>query len=442
MITRTYHLSENRTENPERFPDSENRIYLPALFGKLAWLEEKDPLFLDIETTGLSPRSSHLYQITVCHGSYIHQWFLDRPSQEKDMLSAFRDFLTKSTGPDTCLVTYNGASFDLPYLEKKASFYDLDLHLDKLNRTDLYVLLRPYRRFISPSSFKQKDLERYAGLNRRDPYSGRDLIHVYQQYLETASEESLNALLLHNLEDVTGMIELLPVLIWKRLFEGDFTCSFLSPEPAWSEQKSASAESESVPAESESVPAESESVPAESESVPAAQKCAQAGPAPKSCAANCTSVRLTLRIPASSSGLYMPAGLFSRICIPDHAYFSIIPASSDNIELILTIKGRTGELRHFLPDYKNYYYLTEEDSIVPRSLAQFVNSDFKRKAKASECFVRQSGFFLPQTRAFFHPEFQASYRSQPLYFNARQLKEANPDTIRRYILTLIGASLS
>lgn len=398
MITRTYQLSEtgNNRTSPEA---AEEILQLPHLAGKLAWLGEKDPLFLDIETTGLSPRTSHLYQITICHKKEVHQWFLDRPAEEKEMLVSFHSYLAGHVTADACLVTYNGSTFDLPYLEKKAAFYSLNQPLSGMRQIDLYALLRPYRKLISPDSFKQKDLERYVGLDRQDPYSGGDLISIYHHYLETASAELLHDLLLHNLEDVIGMIEILPALVWRKLFSGEFEVFSCHPQ---------------LPPQD-----------------------AQNGTGSMSFEVGIPGCR-----PDNNSVLYLSDELFRKLFIQSRPFFSLTPASSCNCMLTLTVEGIMEELRHFLPDYKNYYYLIREDSIVPKSLAEFVDPEFRRRAKASDCFVRQTGFFLPQAEPVFQPEFQISYRSLPLYFKADQLDNADGTVLHRYIRSLLSACLS
>ena len=54
-------------------------------------------VFFDIETTGLSWRTSHLYLIGAAwmDGSvwHIRQWFLQKPSEEPELLDQFSDFL-------------------------------------------------------------------------------------------------------------------------------------------------------------------------------------------------------------------------------------------------------------------------------------------------------------------------------------------------------------
>ena len=55
----------------------------------------------------------------------------------------------------------------------------------------------------------QKSLETFLGNCREDMYDGGQLIPLYRQFVRTGEQDLLAALLLHNREDVTGMLQLL-----------------------------------------------------------------------------------------------------------------------------------------------------------------------------------------------------------------------------------------
>ena len=188
------------------------------------WLEGTNTVLFDIETTGLSPRRSHLYLIGAVgfiRGQWtLRQWLAQKPSEEPALLRAFDDFLSV-TGAEV-LVHYNGDSFDLPYLRSKYAFYGMACPDGSLQSLDLYRLLRPYRKILGLSSLKQKDAENCVGLNRMDTMSGAELIGVYQDYLRTVSPSGLRLLLLHNHDDLLGLAGILPLLALRGLFEGEF----------------------------------------------------------------------------------------------------------------------------------------------------------------------------------------------------------------------------
>lgn len=188
-------------------------------------------VFFDIETTGLSWRTSHLYLIgalffdSVSGAFTLRQWFLDRPTEEKEMLASFLAFLAEKKR----LVHFNGTTFDIPYLDHKTLFYQMETPFPDLPSLDLYQALRPFQAFLQLSSMKQKSVEQYLSFPRKDQLDGKQLISVYHDYLQTLDEKKLSLLFLHNYEDVLGMTSVLELLSLPAFFHGDFSvasCTF------------------------------------------------------------------------------------------------------------------------------------------------------------------------------------------------------------------------
>lgn len=53
-----------------------------------------------------------------------------------------------------------------------------------------------------------------------------------------------------------------------------------------------------------------------------------------------------------------------------------------------------GELKHFLKDPKDYYYLPEEDTAVHRSIGEFVDPSHRRKATKKNCYIKTECDYL------------------------------------------------
>jgi hypothetical protein len=83
---------------------------------------------------------------------------------------------------------------------------------------------------------------------------------------------------------------------------------------------------------------------------------------------------------------------------------------------VLRIPVFMGELRYFLPDYQDYYYLPDEDMAVHKSVAAFVDRKFRKPARPANCYTRKSGQFLPQYEGIVKPEFRREYRDKISYF--------------------------
>lgn len=183
---------------------------------KLAPLEQI--LFLDIETTGFTSRTSYLYMIGCAYyqaGKWrTIQWMADDYSQEGDILTAFFDFARDYR----YLVHFNGNNFDLPFITQKCAQLKLPFSFDGFQGIDIYRRISPYKFFLKLPNCKQKTLEQYLGIARTDVFSGGELIGLYHDYVKNPSEFTEKALFLHNADDLKGMLEVLPILAYYDLF--------------------------------------------------------------------------------------------------------------------------------------------------------------------------------------------------------------------------------
>lgn len=183
---------------------------------------EKDSLFFDIETTGFFWKTSHLYLIGVSYLKkncwVIEQWFLDRPAEEIILLKRFSELcMTKKK-----VIHYNGNGFDLPYLQHKYTFYQIPCPLDQMESMDLYRRIKPFKTLLGLSSGKQKDVERLLNIPREDPFSGKELIQVYKDFLSSNETKLLQFLTRHNAEDIQGLMCILPAIGYSKMTEGHF----------------------------------------------------------------------------------------------------------------------------------------------------------------------------------------------------------------------------
>lgn len=214
---------------------------------------------------------------------------------------------------------------------------------------DLYRTIRPFRRLLGSDTLKQKDAEKLMGIRRRDRFSGKELIATYQNYLQTGDSELLDALFLHNREDVTNMIPLFSLTGIASFFAGDFTVSSADLDPVSGD------------------------------------------------------FRIMLR---SGSSAPLPIHARNDFCTLDW-----IENDAD-----LTVWPFRGTLKHFFSDYRNYYYLPEEDQAIHKSVGAFVDPAHRKPAKAANCYNKKSGTFLPQPQERIRPVFRSDYRSKYEYF--------------------------
>ena len=212
----------------------------------------EDMVFFDIETTGFSPTNTILYLIGCAYfrdNSWnLIQWFADDNTSEKQILHSFFDFISDYK----VLIHFNGEGFDIPYIQKKCAKIGLDYTFDNITSYDIYKKLLPYKKLFKLENFKQKTIEQFLRIPRNDTFSGGELIQVYANFLGMKKLEQLKSrnhevspvknleariqynnngttsasdssvffqqLLLHNEEDVQGMLPLTQILAYRDLF--------------------------------------------------------------------------------------------------------------------------------------------------------------------------------------------------------------------------------
>lgn len=183
-------------EASEHLDDGNTRFFgehLPS--GELWRLYENvrdDAAFFDIETTGLSPRSSSVTTVSV-HRDGNTETFV----QGQDLTT---NALRNALGDASMLVSFNGKCFDQPFLEHH---YDVDLDIPHLD------LMYTCRRLDLTGGLKQ--IEHDLGLGREgvEDVDGREAVHLWYRYERSGDEAALDRLVKYNRFDTENLRELL-----------------------------------------------------------------------------------------------------------------------------------------------------------------------------------------------------------------------------------------
>ena len=95
-----------------------------CVLGTAALHEPENFVFLDLETLGLFSRPVILFGVGVIENGHlaVHQYLLRDIEEEQAALIATLDHLS---GDHTALVTFNGKSFDMPYLSDRLAYYGM-----------------------------------------------------------------------------------------------------------------------------------------------------------------------------------------------------------------------------------------------------------------------------------------------------------------------------
>ena len=332
-------------------------------------------LFFDIETTGFSPKTSTLYLVGAVFWEdsswSVIQWMAESNSEEKEVLNAFFTFCQDYS----MLVHFNGEGFDIPYLLQKAEQYELKAPISSMKSLDIYRSIRPFGKMLHLTHMNQKSLEAFLGIHREDRYTGGELIAVYHSYEKAPSDEALALLLLHNLDDLRGMLSLTSLLAFPALFcEHQFTLQNAS----WADAPDGQPD---------------------------------------------LILELLLEHP-------LPVPLSVAL---DFGYLRV-----ENKICRLLIHAREGELKYFLPDHRNYYYIPSQDCVLHKSIASCLPASKRVRAKAQQCFQCRYGLFLPQKTALFSPAYQEEYKSALFWVECTQQFMNSPEQLFLYIKSLIS----
>lgn len=347
MKTITTKINSNRIYNIEQTISSD--------------FPKKKVAYFDIETTGLSSSYNQIYLIGIAYqnedGSFtITQWFDDTSKDEMKLLLKFREFLKKYD----YLIEFNGNSFDIPFVESRGKKHGISFNFSKIIPIDIYRELKGYKSLFKLDNLKQKSLEKFLGIGRDDLYSGGELIDIYKEYVRTGSknEEYFNLLMLHNFDDMKGLVDVCDIMTYVKLFNGDFSLN-------------------SITLQSENVFVE---------------------------------CKLNTPIPVEIFDLMDKISI--KVC-------------KDVLKILIPLT--TGIYKYFYENYKDYFYLPHEDTAIHKSVAQFVDKEYREKAKKETCYTKKEATFLIQYSEIIKPSFKENYKDKISYF------EINEDVIHSFL---------
>jgi len=174
-----------------------------------------DILIFDIETTGLHHKNCEVILIGYLYVKnnkvYIEQLFAETPDEEYEILQAFNDIASKYT----YLLSYNGNSFDIPFLNSRFKYNQLAHTLSKSMNIDLLRVARLLASTLNLENYKLKTVERFLGIYREDTISGKDSVDLYNQYVYRPTPALKEKILLHNYEDILYLGKVIDLLSYQ-----------------------------------------------------------------------------------------------------------------------------------------------------------------------------------------------------------------------------------
>jgi tetratricopeptide (TPR) repeat protein len=186
-------------------------------------------VFFDIETTGLSGGAGTLAFLAGCGwfdeaGFRVRQFLLAGPAGEHAMLQSLAEVFEDAS----LLVTYNGRTFDVPFMDTRWAFHRAASPTGELAHFDMLPAARRlWRRrdeTIDEAGCSLTALERSVlGVHRLNDVPGFDIPARYFYFLRTGDAACLDGVLEHNRYDLLS----LAVIMWQALWlarEGPEAC--------------------------------------------------------------------------------------------------------------------------------------------------------------------------------------------------------------------------
>ena len=192
-----------------RHPEIPTKVYENKQFfntGLDQRYKSKDLVFFDLETTGLGSDANNyafLAGFAFFEGESLltRQLFLASPGDEKEFLQLCSRELSEK-----CIVSFNGKSFDVPYLRRRFQFYGLQWPRIE-DHIDLYHLLKkiyPQK----PSRLREAE-QKILFFEREDDLPGSMAPQAYFEYLKFQRRDEILKVMRHNLLDIHTLASLL-----------------------------------------------------------------------------------------------------------------------------------------------------------------------------------------------------------------------------------------
>jgi len=217
--TAAYIISERITEREPAWgklgkafaallPDPEHAVgqRLGRMCGPPA-LNPEDFVFLDLETTGLE--STPLFLIGAMYfeqgGFVVRQYFARHYGEERACISLF----AADAAEKRLLVTFNGKSFDWPFVKMRAAATRLPFSIDIPHLDLLHEARRVWGREL-PNCKLQTLEDHICGRGEREgDIPGREIPNAYHDYVRSQDATQMVTVLEHNYLDLVTLADIL-----------------------------------------------------------------------------------------------------------------------------------------------------------------------------------------------------------------------------------------
>lgn len=158
--------------------------------------------FMDIETKGLSNVPVILIGVAEIKGKDIicSQYFLRNYAEEDALLDAYLSHLDE----DSVHVTFNGKSFDVPFIKNRCTYNRIEANLD-LPHLDLMHFAKNLWKDELPNCKLQTIEREFFGIERQDDVPGQYIPGYYDTYLSENNIGPIVPIIEHNRQDIVSL---------------------------------------------------------------------------------------------------------------------------------------------------------------------------------------------------------------------------------------------
>lgn len=164
-------------------------------------LEIENLKFMDIETMGLSNVPIILIGVSSIHkNKIITKQYLQRDGKEE---AAIIEAYLSNLDDDSVHVSYNGASFDIPYIQNRADYFSIN-YSNHHNYDLLYYARKLYKQRLKNCRLPTVE-SHICKFERFDDVPGKYIPGYYKTYVETGNIGPLVPIVRHNRLDITSL---------------------------------------------------------------------------------------------------------------------------------------------------------------------------------------------------------------------------------------------
>lgn len=184
----------------ECYPKSHPLVLFSSSFN-----DNGDFIFLDIETLGLFNRPIILLGVAAISGNKIkvNQYLSRSVEEENAVLSSFLNHIL----PESVYVTFNGQTFDIPFIIKRMKHYNIKKDVSKMHFDMLHYSRRAWSDDM-PNCQLNTIEKCIFGIEREDDIPSGLVPEFYKSYDRTGNLGPLVPIIEHNRQDIVSLAKI------------------------------------------------------------------------------------------------------------------------------------------------------------------------------------------------------------------------------------------